>query len=334
MTGVHRSHVARSALTTALLSAVVGLGCGASGNDRAREYFPDMARGPAYKAFAPNAATRTGLTLQAPVAGTIARGRQVFHFGPGEEEAARAGRELTNPLPLSAGTMEDGRGLYQTYCLICHGANGKGDGPLVVAGEDPDAARLHVRPCGAVPARPHLPRRHDGHAEDAVIRGAADARRALEGGHLRQPDAANARSNKRTGRAMTRIWANLLLDGFYAVSLCVSAMFFIATQRATSARWSAGLRRVPEAFMCALPLFLLMLLPLVVFEAPRTAERSACGQDRYDKTVANAAGGFAAQALGARAAVCGGYCRDRAVHCAGGGGAGGGSAGACGVCGV
>ena len=70
---------------------------------------------------------------------------------------------------------------------------------------------------------------------------------------------------------MTRIWANLLLDGFYAVSLCVSAMFFIATQRATSARWSAGLRRVPEAFMCALPVFLLMLLPLVVFEGPRTA---------------------------------------------------------------
>ena len=53
--------------------------------------------------------------------------------------------------------------------------------------------------------------------------------------------------------APARTWANLLLDGFYAVSLCVSAMFFIATQRATSARWSAGLRRVPEAFMCALP---------------------------------------------------------------------------------
>jgi mono/diheme cytochrome c family protein len=61
----------------------------------------------------------------------------VFHFGPGEEEAARAGRELTNPLPLSAETLEDGRGLYQTYCLVCHGANGKGDGPLVVSGKIP-----------------------------------------------------------------------------------------------------------------------------------------------------------------------------------------------------
>lgn len=68
-----------------------------------------------------------------------------------------------------------------------------------------------------------------------------------------------------------RIWSNVLLDGFYVISLCVSAMFFIATQRATSARWSAGLRRVPEAFMCALPVFLLLLLPLIVFEGPRTA---------------------------------------------------------------
>jgi hypothetical protein len=70
---------------------------------------------------------------------------------------------------------------------------------------------------------------------------------------------------------MTRIWANLLLDGFYALSLCVAAMFFIATQRATSARWSAGLRRVPEAFMCALPVFVLLMIPLIAFEAPRSA---------------------------------------------------------------
>jgi len=67
-----------------------------------------------------------------------------------------------------------------------------------------------------------------------------------------------------------RLWANLLLDGFYVIALCVGAMFFIATQRATSARWSAGLRRVPEAFMCALPVFLLLMIPLVAFEGPRT----------------------------------------------------------------
>jgi len=125
-----------SLATLALLAAGCG---GASGNDRALEYFPDMARDPAYKAFAPNPATRSGLTLQAPVPGTIARGHLAyqFHYGPGEEEAARAGRELKNPLALTPATIEDGRGLYQTYCLVCHGANGKGDGPLVVAGKIP-----------------------------------------------------------------------------------------------------------------------------------------------------------------------------------------------------
>jgi mono/diheme cytochrome c family protein len=122
------------------MTAIVLLaGCGASGNERAREYMPDKARGPAYKAFAPNTATRGGLTLQAPVPGTIARGHlpYQFHYGAGEEEAARAGRELKNPLAPTPATVEDGRGLYQTYCLVCHGTNGKGDGPLVVAGKIP-----------------------------------------------------------------------------------------------------------------------------------------------------------------------------------------------------
>ena len=126
---------ARASLLASLLLEVAG--CGAGGNDRGLEYMPDMARGPAYKAFAPNTATRSGLTLQAPVPGTIARGQRPFHYGAGEEEAARAGRELTNPLPLTAANTDDGRGLYQTYCLVCHGANGKGDGPLVVAGKIP-----------------------------------------------------------------------------------------------------------------------------------------------------------------------------------------------------
>ncbi|MGZ4865838.1 MAG: hypothetical protein ACXV7C_01355 [Candidatus Angelobacter sp.] len=50
-----------------------------------------------------------------------------------------------------------------------------------------------------------------------------------------------------------RTWPNLLLDGFYVTTLGVSAIFFLATQRATGARWSAGLRRIPEAFMAIVP---------------------------------------------------------------------------------
>lgn len=59
-----------------------------------------------------------------------------------------------------------------------------------------------------------------------------------------------------------RFWPCLLLNGFYVVSLALSGMFFISTQRLTGARWSASLRRVPEAFMMALPVVSLLLLSL------------------------------------------------------------------------
>jgi mono/diheme cytochrome c family protein len=105
-------------------------GCGGQGNQRAYEYMPDMARDPAYKAFAPNSVTRDGLTLQRPVSGTIPRGYTPFHYGPGEEEAARAGRELQNPYRATPRTLEEGKALYLTYCQVCHGDQGHGDGPI------------------------------------------------------------------------------------------------------------------------------------------------------------------------------------------------------------
>jgi len=100
------------------------------GDQPGSEYMPDMARGPAYKAFAPNAAMRNGITLQRPVAGTIARGAAPFHYGKGDLEAARAGRELRNPHRVDANTLEKGKALYEIYCLVCHGEHGKGDGPI------------------------------------------------------------------------------------------------------------------------------------------------------------------------------------------------------------
>jgi mono/diheme cytochrome c family protein len=121
----------KHAIVFALLaSAVVLAGCGASAERRSYEYMPDMARGPAYKAFAPNGATRNGLTLQRPVSGTIPRGYVPFHYGPGEQEADRAGRELHNPYRPTPVTLEEGHALFQTYCQVCHGEQGKGDGPI------------------------------------------------------------------------------------------------------------------------------------------------------------------------------------------------------------
>jgi mono/diheme cytochrome c family protein len=117
-------------ILVAVSLATLLTGCGADSQHRAYEYMPDMARDPAYKAYAPNSVTRDGLTLQVPVAGTIPRGYQPFHFGPGEPEAIRAGRELHNPYRATPTTLEEGKALYETYCLVCHGAQGRGDGPI------------------------------------------------------------------------------------------------------------------------------------------------------------------------------------------------------------
>lgn len=63
-------------------------------------------------------------------------------------------------------------------------------------------------------------------------------------------------------RSDAHTWPALLLNGTYIVSLSVSAVFFIATQRVTGARWSASLRRIPEAFAMVLPVASILLLAL------------------------------------------------------------------------
>jgi len=62
--------------------------------------------------------------------------------------------------------------------------------------------------------------------------------------------------------ASERTWLNLLVDGFYVLSLGVSVMFFFATQRLASARWSVPIRRIPEAFALVLPAAAVLLVIL------------------------------------------------------------------------
>jgi len=82
----------------------------------------------AYDSFAANPNTRDGRTLMAPPAGTIPRGYQPLHFDPGPAEAARAGRELHNPLPQNEAVLRRGATGFERWCSPCHGHEGQGDG--------------------------------------------------------------------------------------------------------------------------------------------------------------------------------------------------------------
>jgi mono/diheme cytochrome c family protein len=44
---------------------------------------------------------------------------------------------LVNPRTRTAESLNRGAVMYQTYCLVCHGPNGNGDGPVSLAGGGP-----------------------------------------------------------------------------------------------------------------------------------------------------------------------------------------------------
>ncbi len=41
-----------------------------------------------------------------------------------------AGRTLVNPIAISPESLARGREMYETHCIVCHGALGRGNGPV------------------------------------------------------------------------------------------------------------------------------------------------------------------------------------------------------------
>jgi mono/diheme cytochrome c family protein len=64
-----------------------------------------------------------------------ASGAQELH--PAAPHRHPEAQKLKNPIPADAPSIEEGRKLYQRYCASCHGASGKGDGSMALAGGTP-----------------------------------------------------------------------------------------------------------------------------------------------------------------------------------------------------
>ena len=113
------------------------------GATRNLEYMPDMARSPAVESQATAARLPGGLSQQPLVAGVVPRGRLPFGYGPDEDEARRAGRELTSPVAsddVAAATR--GAEVFRVHCVPCHDAAGAGQGPAVLRGMLPPPSLL------------------------------------------------------------------------------------------------------------------------------------------------------------------------------------------------
>lgn len=142
----------KSLLNTALLVLLVGALALAVAMKRSHTqpnftFMREMMDSIPYNAFAPNPVFADGRTLQTPISGTVARGELPLHYGPTPEDALRAGAELTSPYEEALlwnetdenllAAVDEGAAAFRIYCLPCHGAAGRGDGPVALRGFPP-----------------------------------------------------------------------------------------------------------------------------------------------------------------------------------------------------
>lgn len=122
------------AIAVALLAvASVQFGCTKTGKhkDTNIELIQDMMDQPALKAqdYQPDSPDKAASML--PPEGTVPVGYKPYpyHLNPDLAE-----RSLKNPVggQMSPEVLELGRKKFDTYCAVCHGYEGKGDGPVSV----------------------------------------------------------------------------------------------------------------------------------------------------------------------------------------------------------
>lgn len=141
----------------ALSALVILAACGGDPNSPGIEYMPDMYRSPAVEAYVDYGqdpyyfedsavvAQRNTQSARLPVAGTVpfsmdpAKAALNFPYPyPNSPEGyERAGAELRAAVPMTEATVEQGKVIYEKFCVHCHGPKGAGDGSVVKNGNYP-----------------------------------------------------------------------------------------------------------------------------------------------------------------------------------------------------
>lgn len=111
---------------------------------RPKPWFPlsNMADPVAAESFSPSAVFGNGRTMQTPPEGTLPRDEVPWRYQATPADAARAGAELRNPIAVDETTLARGQVVYDTFCAVCHGAGGLGDGPVAQRGYPPPPSLL------------------------------------------------------------------------------------------------------------------------------------------------------------------------------------------------
>jgi cytochrome c553 len=98
---------------------------------RGYEFMPNMAHSVAYEAFSKSSLTLDGKSMMQPVKGTISRGYTPYPYPKTYEGAQKAGAKLKDPFSTTEKSLARGAHLFKTFCAVCHGMAGKGDGAII-----------------------------------------------------------------------------------------------------------------------------------------------------------------------------------------------------------
>jgi mono/diheme cytochrome c family protein len=105
------------------------------------DYFPDMFYSTAYETFTNNPNFKDGMTMRVPPTGTVPLGYTPFEYTIDPESRSKAGIELKNPYSSTDDNLLRGKRVFNTFCIICHGEKGEGDGFLFTSGLYPGKPR-------------------------------------------------------------------------------------------------------------------------------------------------------------------------------------------------
>lgn len=114
-------------ISIALAAAAALSSCSQQTEKTIIQYMPHMANTPNLKAQRGYEGFTNGASNLVPPEHTIARGHKPYTIETPED----ADKLLKNPLPRSPEVLARGQVVFSTYCLVCHGERGYGDGPVV-----------------------------------------------------------------------------------------------------------------------------------------------------------------------------------------------------------
>ena len=118
----------RAVPAAVLLALFLATGCSTK-KTPTLEYMPDMAYGPRLAAQREDPLRPGEPVMRGPVPGTVPRDYTPYRYA--QADTAQAQAELSNPLPRTAEVIGRGQRVYMTYCVVCHGEKGDGQGYIV-----------------------------------------------------------------------------------------------------------------------------------------------------------------------------------------------------------